>query len=100
MRCAVETFRGLVLGARIAALDRLENALQPWLTSLTCGCTYVLIKSLSWFCLDPKMGLLLVSILITISRQAFLYLLCWPSSCQRAFSKTKVGEFFRLTKSR
>lgn len=37
----LESFEGLALGSRIAALDWPEKALQPWLMSLAYGCTYV-----------------------------------------------------------
>ena len=100
MCCAVETFEELVPGALIAAFDRPVNALQTWLTSLTYRCTYALIKFLYWFwqdnancasrtpashgiglatqklySLDSGRGLLLVSILNTISENFLIFTL-------------------------
>ena len=36
-----ETFEGLALGARIAALRWESKAVKPWLMCLAYGCTYV-----------------------------------------------------------
>jgi zinc transporter 1/2/3 len=35
----VETFEGLALGARIAALKWPDGAVKPWLMCLAYGCT-------------------------------------------------------------
>jgi hypothetical protein len=35
----VETFEGLALGARIAAIEWPKNAVQPWVMAFTYGCT-------------------------------------------------------------
>ena len=39
-----ETFEGLALGARIAALRWENKAVKPWLMCLAYGCTYVLMS--------------------------------------------------------
>ena len=36
---SAETFEGLALGARIAALKWEANAVKPWLMCLAYGCT-------------------------------------------------------------
>jgi hypothetical protein len=42
-----ETFEGLALGARIAALRWESKAVKPWLMCLAYGCTYVQILFLA-----------------------------------------------------
>lgn len=34
-----ESFEGLALGSRIAALDWEKGAIQPWLMAMAYGCT-------------------------------------------------------------
>lgn len=40
-----ETFEGLALGSRIAALEWDKKAAQPWLMALAYGCTYVFFRT-------------------------------------------------------
>ncbi|POS73534.1 hypothetical protein DHEL01_v208077 [Diaporthe helianthi] len=67
-----QTFEGLALGARIAAIGWPERAWKPWLMALAYGCTTPLGQAIglathSFYNQDSEVGLLLVGCMNAIS---------------------------------
>ncbi|PKY04496.1 Zip-domain-containing protein [Aspergillus campestris IBT 28561] len=73
-----QTFEGLALGARIAALDWPEDALQPWLMSLAYGCTTPIGQAIglathTLYSPDSEVGLLVVGVMNAISAGLLIF---------------------------
>ncbi|PLB46568.1 Zip-domain-containing protein [Aspergillus steynii IBT 23096] len=73
-----QSFEGLALGSRIAALDWPEKALQPWLMSLAYGCTTPIGQAIglathTLYSPDSEVGLLLVGTMNAISAGLLIF---------------------------
>ncbi|RHZ56583.1 putative plasma membrane zinc ion transporter [Aspergillus thermomutatus] len=73
-----QTFEGLALGSRIAALDWPERASQPWLMSLAYGCTTPIGQAIglathTLYSPDSEVGLLLVGTMNAISSGLLIF---------------------------
>ncbi|KAI9036816.1 putative plasma membrane zinc ion transporter [Aspergillus affinis] len=73
-----QSFEGLALGSRIAALDWPEKAPQPWLMSLAYGCTTPIGQAIglathTLYSPDSEVGLLLVGTMNAISAGLLIF---------------------------